>query len=354
MLRVEKLSKQLGTFSINNASFEVSEGDYFVLLGASGVGKTVLLETITGILTADSGRIYLNGTDITDEKIQKRDIGLVYQDQALFPHLSVRQNIAYGLKCRKQSFSDIKSNVEQIANEVDIHNLLDRKIDTLSGGESQRVALARALVVQPRCLLLDEPISSLDVSARGDMRALLRRINRHLKMTMVHVTHDYEEAIALATKIGIMEHGSIAQTGTPEQIFQHPKSEFIANFIGIKNFFSGELTRHDENGDACAEFTNNGLTLLVVTDAESGHGNVIIRSEDITISIEPHPSSARNVFEGTIADVCPVRLGIEVIVDIGMELAVLVTQGSIEKLGLVCGRKVFVSIKATAIKFIAS
>ncbi len=171
---------------------------------------------------------------------------------------------------------------------------------------------------------------------------------------MVHVTHDYEEAIALATKIGIMEHGSIAQTGTPAEIFQHPKSEFIANFIGIKNFFSGELIRHGNGGDTCAEFINNGLTLLVVTDAESGHGNVIIRSEDITISIEPHPSSARNVFEGTIVDVCPVRLGIEIIVDIGMELGVLVTQGSIEKLGLVCGRKVFVSIKATAIKFLAS
>ncbi len=354
MLKVERLAKRLGNFAIYDISFQVAEGEYFVLLGASGVGKTVLLETITGIIPADSGSIHLNGTDITHEKIQKRNIGLVYQDQALFPHLSVRQNIAYGLKCRKQDHSTVSNNVEQIAQEVDIFHLLDRKTGTLSGGESQRVALARALVVQPRCLLLDEPISSLDVSARGDMRALLRRINRDWKITMIHVTHDYEEAIALAMRVGIMEHGSVVQIGTPSEIFQHPKSEFVANFIGVKNFFSGELVRHKENVDSCAEFVTDGPTLVVVTDAENGHGNVVIRSEDITISPRPYSSSARNVFQGTIIDVCPVRLGIEVVVDIGMEMAVLVTQGSIDKLGLACGKKVYVSIKATAIKFLAS
>ncbi len=354
MLKVEQLAKRLGDFAINNISFDVAEGEYFVLLGASGVGKTVLLETITGIMPTDSGSIHLNGNDITHEKIQKRNIGLVYQDQALFPHLSVRQNIAYGLKCQKQSHSTVNNRVEEIAREVDIYHLLDRKPDTLSGGESQRVALARTLVIQPRCLLLDEPISSLDVSARGDMRALLRQINRDRKITIIHVTHDYEEAIALAIRVGIMEHGSIVQIGTPEEIFQHPKSEFIANFIGIKNFFTGELVRKKENADSCAEFITDGPTLVIVTDAENGHGNVIIRSEDITISPEPYSSSARNVFQGTIIDVCPVRLGIEIVIDIGVEMAVLVTQGSIDKLGLACGKKVYVSMKATAIKFLAS
>ncbi len=353
MLKVEQLSKQLGDFFIRDISFEVDEGEYFVLLGASGVGKTVLLETITGLMSIDSGSIYCNGTEVTYKQIQKRGIGLVYQDQALFPHLSVRRNIAYGLKCHKRSRTKIDAIVEKIAREVEIDKLLDRKPDTLSGGEAQRVALARALAVQPRCLLLDEPISSLDVSARGSMRALLRSINRNHGITMIHVTHDYEEAIALATRIGIMEHGRVVQIGSPREIFQHPKSEFVANFIGIKNFFSGELKKHSGKTDTCAEFIANGLSLSLASDVEPGFGNVIIRSEDVTIAVQQSSSSARNVFKGTITDICPVRLGIEVIVDIGLEIAALVTQESTEKLDLTCGKEVYVSVKATAIRFLA-
>ncbi len=351
MLKVEQLSKRLGDFIISDVSFDVAEGEYFVLLGASGVGKTVLLETITGILTVDSGSIKLNGRDITHEKIQKRDIGLVYQDQALFPHLSVRQNIAYGLKSRSHNRSEINNKVNALAVEVEVTHLLERKPTTLSGGEAQRVALARALAVQPKCLLLDEPLSSLDLGSRSEMRALLRRINRK-KITMIHVTHDYEEAISLAMRIGIMENGKIVQVDTPRQIFQHPKSEFVARFIGIRNFFWGELIKNKHSPDKSAEFVTSGLQLSVLTDEEPGEGNVIIRSEDVTVSTEPYSSSARNVFEGTIVDIATARLGIEIIVDIGVEIAALITQDSVNKLGLGYGKKVFVSFKASAVKFI--
>lgn len=354
MLKVEQLSKQLGDFSMSTISFEVAQGEYFVLLGASGVGKTVLLETLTGIIPADSGTIHLNGTDVTGERIQKKGIGLVYQDQALFPHLTVRQNVIYGLKSQKRTNDTTDSSLKTIVQEVAIEHLLDRKPDTLSGGEAQRVALARALIIEPQCLLLDEPISSLDVSARGSMRTLLRQIHRTRNMAIVHVTHDYEEAIALATRIGIMEHGTIVQIGSPQEIFQHPKSEFVANFIGIKNFFSGELVNHADISDSSAEFTTARLKFSLATNAENGPGNIIIRSEDVTLSTQPSSSSARNIFEGTITDICPVRFGNEIIVDIGVEIAALITRESVEKLELTCGRQVFVSIKATAIKFISS
>jgi len=354
VLKVERLSKRLGDFTLSNVSFKVARGEYFVLLGASGVGKTALLEILTGIIPVDSGTIQLNGADITNERIQKRGIGLVYQEQALFPHLTVRQNVMYGAKCQRKTRGKVHSLIQTIAREVAIKHLLDRKPDTLSGGEAQRVALARALITEPRCLLLDEPISSLDVSARRSMRALLRKIHRSREITVVHVTHDYEEAIALATRIGIMERGRVVQTGSPQEIFRHPKSEFVAHFIGIKNFFSGELVKRGDQSGTSAEFTTAGITLSLATDSESGPGNVIIRSEDVTLSTRPPSSSARNIFKGTITDICPARFGIEIIVDIGVEIAALITRESMEKLALACGKEVFVSIKATAIKFITA
>lgn len=351
MLKVEQLSKQLGDFTLRNVSFNVTEGEYFVLLGASGVGKTVLLEAITGILPIDSGSVTLDDRDITYEKIQKRDIRLVYQDQALFPHCTVRQNIAYGLTARNHKRTEINSRVNALAEEVEVTHLLERKPATLSGGEAQRVALARALAMQPKCLLLDEPLSSLDIGSRSEMRALLRRINRK-QFTMIHVTHDYEEAISLAKRVGIMENGKIVQVDTPQQIFKHPKSEFVARFIGIRNFFPGELIKDSQSHDTSAIFMTSGLQFSVLSDEEPGEGNVIFRSQDVTIAMRPSSSSARNEFKGTIIDIANARLGVEVIVDIGVEIAALITQDSVSKLDLVFGKEVFVSFKASAVKFI--
>ncbi|MCK4237395.1 MAG: TOBE domain-containing protein, partial [Candidatus Krumholzibacteria bacterium] len=172
------------------------------------------------------------------------------------------------------------------------------------------------------------------------------------KITMVHVTHDYEEAISLATRIGVMENGGIAEVDVPRRIFQHPKSEFVARFVGLRNFFAGKIVRSGQDGDRSAEFICNGLRFLILTDARDGNGSVIIRSEDVTVSTELPSTSARNVFEGTITDIFPVRLGIEVIIDIGVEIAALITQGSTDRLGLRCGRKVFASIKAGAVKYL--
>ena len=349
MLRVEGLSKRLGNFSISGISFDVAAGEYFILLGASGVGKTILLESITGILPVDEGRILLDGRDITNEKIQKRRIGLVFQNQALFPHMSVRGNIEYGLRSGGVARGTAAERVGAVARELEIMGLLGRKPDTLSGGEAQRVALARALVTEPACLLLDEPLTSLDVAARSGMRALLRRLNRN-GMTMIHVTHEYEEAVSLGTRIGVMEGGTIAQVGSPGEIFHRPASEFVASFVGIRNFFAGRLVRKD--GSNGAIFESGGLRLFLVSDEREGEGYAVMRSEDVVISTERPHSSARNVFEGTVVDIFPARLGVEVIVDIGVEIAALVTSGSVANLGLECGSRVYASVKASAIRFI--
>ncbi|MFC1693633.1 ABC transporter ATP-binding protein [Candidatus Latescibacterota bacterium] len=347
MLKVRNITKKFETFVLKNISFEVKRGEYFVLLGKSGVGKTMLLEIIAGLLEPDSGNIGLNGHDITKEKIQKRYIGIVYQDQAIFPHLSVHENIAYPLRSRGIKRKEINARVEQLAEKTGIISFLNRKPETLSCGQVQRVALARTLATEPKCLLLDEPISSLDIEARSEIRVLLRKINRS-GQTMIHVTHDYEEAISLATRIAVMEDGKISQVGSPHEIFQHPNSEFVAKFIGIKNVFKGELRT---SGDELAEFVTEGIRFFILSDERSGTGFMILRNEDITVSNMKPYSSARNTFKGIITDIEMNRLKIEVTVDIGVEMSAMITRDSLEKLGLHLGKAVWINFKATAAKY---
>ena len=282
MLSVRCISKDLTSFAIKDISFEVQQGQYFVLLGPSGVGKTVLLETIAGIIQPDAGRIFFDGKDITNEKIQKRKIGMVSQNSTLFPHMTVYDNIAYPLRCKKLQDCQLRERIANLADDFAVTHLLKRKPQTLSGGESQRVSLARAVAAEPRCLLLDEPISSLDTKSRFEMRTLLRRLNTNSR-AIVHVTHDYTEAVSLGAHIAVMEKGKIAQIGTKKEIFQHPKSEFIARFVGIRNFFGGRLEKlHDEQVNA-KRFITNGLGFLVLTDRADGPGYIMVRSEDVTI-----------------------------------------------------------------------
>lgn len=366
MLSVERISKTVGALKLKDISLEVRPGSYLVLLGASGVGKSILLETIAGLVQPDSGRLLLDGKDITNEKIQRRRIGLVFQNGALFPHISVYANIAYPLRCKKLKASAIRQRVTELAEDVGVAHLLKRSPTALSGGEIQRVSLARALAGEPRCLLLDEPLSSLDTKARFEMRALLRKIHRRSRQAIVHVTHDYTEAVALATHVAVMEHGTIVQSGTVDDIFQRPKSEFVAQFVGIKNFFKGNLRDPDSGQGKTKHFRTDGLDFSVLTDGAPGSGFVCIRSEDVTISngvfsgqeaaTRQAHTSARNNLEGTILDIIPAGPGVEVIIDIGrdkpVEMAAMVTSESVKSLGLHCGKKVSASFKASAAKYI--
>jgi molybdate/tungstate transport system ATP-binding protein len=351
MLSIRHLCMQMGGFKLNDLSFNVDQGDYFVLLGASGVGKTLLLETLAGIIPVESGSIFWGTEEFTNTRIQMRRMGLVYQDRALFPHLNVFHNILYGASNPGKSRKEMKIFARALAEDVGVGDLLHRYPDTLSGGEAQRVSLARALATTPRCLLLDEPLSALDPQARTELRALLRKIHRK-GQTIIHVTHDYEEALSLATRVGIMEKGTIVQTGNPTEVFQHPSSEFVARFTGIRNVFPVTLEVSASPPPELSIAVLNNLRIQVLSDATAGPGILLIRSEDIILSSQRTESSARNCFSGSIKDIVPVRLGLEVYVDIGVEMAVLITRDSALKLNLQSGNEVWLSFKASAARFL--
>lgn len=347
MLQVNALTVQVGACRLTDVSLRVERGDYFVLLGESGVGKTVLLETIAGLISCQRGAIFLNGCEVTDEPIQCRSVGLVYQDHALFPHLTVRQNIAYPLRRRVPQKNAREMQIRVLAEQVGALQLLDRHPATLSQGEAQRIALARALASQPALLMLDEPLASLDVTAKADLRSLLRKLN-YDGWTILHVTHDSEEAMALATKVAVMENGSISQTGTPDEVFHHPRSRFVAEFVGIRNFFQGSV--RNEGSAVC--FETNNFRAYLTPEIPACCGCLILKSEDIVLSLARPDGSARNCYPGLVVDLENFQRGVEVTVDIGIHLYALITRESAERLGIVRGKSLWVSFKATALQFI--
>ncbi|OQY05875.1 MAG: hypothetical protein B6I20_00270 [Bacteroidetes bacterium 4572_117] len=344
MLKLKNISKSYKGFALADISLEINKGDYFVLLGNSGSGKSLLLELIAGLINANSGEIHLNNKNITNSKIQKRNIGLVFQDYALFPHLTVRNNLLFPIRKNKNK----AEKAIKIAELLNITNLLERFPEKLSGGEAQRVALGRTLITNPEILLLDEPLSSLDVQLRGGLRHLLKKINRQ-GQTIVHVTHDYDEAIALASRVAVIDNGKIIQVGDTESVFKNPSSEFIANFIGLKNFFKSVL--HTNNGKSFV-LINNSTKICLLSDKKDGEGFVMIRSEDIFVYDKYTESSALNNFEGIIRDAVPSRLGIEISVETPLIFWVLITKESFERMNLGEGKKVWISFKASAVKFL--
>ncbi len=345
MLKLKDISIKLGEFQLKNINLELNKGDYYVLLGKSGVGKTVLLEIIAGLIKPDSGKVFQNNLDITREKIQKRKVGIVFQDYSIFPHLTVKQNIAYPLKRKKISNSDKDELINKYASLASIKHLLNRNTQNLSGGELQRVALARMLVSNPNCLLLDEPLASLDIQLKGGLRNLLRQINQS-GVTILHVTHDYEEAIALSNKVAVLHDGEIIQKGLTKEVFRKPANEFVANFTGIKNFFVAEFTPIN------TAKINGTLEINVSNKDEIKKGKIIIRGEEIIISNNRIESSATNNFKGKIKQIIPYLTNHEIIIDIGVDLSVVISDESLQKFKFKEKSEAWVSFKSTAIKII--
>jgi len=229
--------KKYGDFTaLKGVSLDIKEGEFFTLLGPSGCGKTTLLRMIAGFNSIDGGEFYFGDKLINDVPAHKRDIGMVFQNYAIFPHLDVKENVAYGLKARKVPKDQIEPRVKEALELVQIAHLSDRKPNELSGGQQQRVALARAFVIEPSVLLMDEPLSNLDAKLRVQMRTVIKKLQKRLGITTIYVTHDQEEALAISDRIAVMKDGNIMQVGTPSEIYAKPENPFVAGFIGVSNF----------------------------------------------------------------------------------------------------------------------
>ena len=345
MIQIKNLCVDLGDFMLRDINLTVDEGEYFIILGPTAAGKTVLLESIAGLYPVKSGEIWLKGKEITRLEPEKRGISIVYQDHALFPHLSVKDNIVFGLKLGKQTRQEMEAALDQVSQLLGISHLVDRKPDTLSGGERQKVALARALSIKPQVLLLDEPLSALDPESREGVQQELRQLHNRSKVTTIHVTHDFEEAIALGSHIAVLGEGCIKQVGTPEHIFRQPNSEFVARFAMARNIFTGEVV---DRGNGNTVFSTEGAELAVVTDLR-GSLHASIRPEDILVSPEPLYSSARNSFCGIITHVADKGSTLYFTVNLPPDFICLVTRRSFEEMGLAEGKKVYITFKATAV-----
>lgn len=233
MLELRRVGKRLGAFALADVSFQVKPDDYFVLMGPSGVGKTVLLEIIAGLLLPDQGQVLWDGEEITSLPPERRRFAMAYQDHALFPRMSVEKNIGYGLRFMKLTAEDKKTRVDQFVQMLNIGHLQCRLPDTLSGGEKQRVALARALVTTPRVVLLDEPLSALETRTRLRLRKELKRIHRESRTPFLHVTHDVEEALELADVLAMMLDSRVLQVGPPQEVLHNPSSPEVAEFLAV-------------------------------------------------------------------------------------------------------------------------
>jgi iron(III) transport system ATP-binding protein len=239
-IRADGITKRFGDVTaLKNVSLEIASGELFFLLGGSGCGKTTLLRCIAGLETPTNGRVFFGDRDVTELPTHKREAAMVFQSYALWPHMTVGQNIAFGLEERKVEKKEIKRRVEEALAMVKLEGFAKRGIDQMSGGQQQRVSLARALVVRPKCLLLDEPLSNLDAQLRLEMRSEIRRIVKENNLTGVYVTHDQAEALSMADRMAVMDEGEIVQVGPPEEIYRQPNSSYVAGFIGETNLIRG-------------------------------------------------------------------------------------------------------------------
>ena len=288
-IRIKDAVKKYGDNTIiSGLSLSIKEGEFFTLLGPSGCGKTTLLRMIAGFNSIEGGDFYFNDKRINDLDPAKRNIGMVFQNYAIFPHLSVRDNVAFGLKNQKQSKETIAAETDKFMELMHIKEYADRKPDRLSGGQQQRVALARALVIKPDVLLMDEPLSNLDAKLRVEMRTVIKEIQHTVGITNVYVTHDQEEAMAVSDRIAVMNQGVIQQVGTPKDIYQRPANMFVATFIGRSNTLSGKLSMAD--GQPTVTFEDGfsvPMSNVLAEERTNQDVQISVRPEEFIIQEDP-------------------------------------------------------------------
>jgi len=342
MIRIENLNIRLLAFHLRNINLDVKENEFFMLMGPTGAGKTVLLEAIAGLIRVDRGKIFVRGREVTWLPSEKREVGIVYQDQALFPHLSVLENITYGLRFHHVGKEEGKKRLRRLTELLDIEPLLSRLPANLSGGEKQRVALARALIVQPHVLLLDEPLSAIDPVFREEIRNALKVLRENSDTTFLMVTHDFGEALALADRGAILYQGAIEQVGDVHDLFHKPASTAAAEFVGMKNLFQASF----QNGSASIR----GHHVLLRRQPDHHHRHVAIRPEAITVGKAPFSPNRENTFPGVVSAIASQGFTYEVHIRTGaLTFKALVTQKSLLDLGLREGLEVFISFDPASV-----
>ena len=305
ILEIENLTKRFGEMTaVDRVSFTLESGKLMTFVGPSGCGKTTLLRMISGLTEPTAGRIFLDGVDITFLRANDRDTAMVFQNYALFPHMTVSQNIGFGLHIRKKPKEEVKKEVNRLLELVQLEGLGDRKPQQLSGGQQQRVALARALSLHPKILLLDEPLSNLDANLRVLMREEIRKLQEKLRLSIIFVTHDQEEAMSISDVLVVMDNGEVKQIGSPTDIYEKPRDEFVANFVGHINFFDGTVEKL--SGNEMVFRTKHGDLVIKQPAFPVLAGmnlKAVVRPESIRILKQGrHADSINNVFEGCVVN----------------------------------------------------
>ena len=300
-ITVQGLTKRFGPLEVvSNVGFSIEEGEMFTLLGPSGCGKTTLLRLIAGFYAPDEGEVQFDGRVINDLPPHERGIGMVFQNYALWPHMTVYENAAYGLKLRKVAPAEIGERIRSVLEKVKLGEMGDRYPGQLSGGQQQRVALARALVLNPKMLLLDEPLSNLDAKIRIQVRAEIRKLQKELGITTVYVTHDQEEALTLSDRIAVFNKGKVLQIGPPKSLYERPQNRFVADFIGINNLAEGTVEALEPAQGWMRLKTGFGEILAVLDERFHPGDRCVVSIRPENASLDGEPVAGRNLVQGQI------------------------------------------------------
>ena len=355
MVELRNVTKRFGAYeALKEASFEIRAGEFMTFLGPSGCGKTTCLRLISGFDTPTSGQIFLDGKDLTFEPPYRRDVNQVFQNYALFPHLTIYENIAFGLRMKKIPPAQIRERVDRVVKMTSLEDFTTRKPAQLSGGQRQRVALARAIVCEPKVLLLDEPLSALDAKLRTQMRVELKQLQKKLGITFIFVTHDQEEALTMSDRVAVINAGRVEQIGTVNEIYYKPATRFVASFIGESNIVEAEILRSEGEFLHCR--LEGGLELDVRSPKPPAHSQILLSLRPEKIRLTRENPGGRNSFPGTIE--MEIFKGavddLTISVQGGLQLGAVLTNDGQAESDLHEGERVFARIQPEDIHIVAA